>query len=132
VSERLQGAARAGALVGAIGAVALTLYAGRGSPQRLVMILMAGWVLAPFFGYALISRFAARWSTGARFALDLAILVIAMAALVVYGRDALQPPPRRAGPYVLLPGLSWVVLLVIAAGGWLSGRRPPVDANSVH
>ncbi len=118
--------------MGAIGAVALTLYAGRGSPQRLLMVLMAGWVFAPFFGYALLTRLAARWSSVARFALDLAILVIAMAALVIYGRDALQPAPRRAGPYVLVPSLSWVVLLVIAAAGWLSSRRPPVDANRAH
>jgi len=115
--------ARLAAIVGAVGAVALTLYAGRSSSQQFVMVLMAGWVFAPFFGYALASRFSERWSAGTRSALDVIIVVIAAAALVIYARDALQPPPRRAGPYVLLPIVSWLVLLGVAVAGWWSSRR---------
>jgi len=51
--------------------------------------------------------------------------VIAAAALLVYARDALQPPPRRAGPYVLVPILSWLLLLPVVVAGFLSGRRSP-------
>ena len=117
----LHRAARAAAIVGAIGAVALTLYAGRTSPQRGVMVLMAGWVFAPFFGYAVLSRFSRGWSSATRAALDAVLIVIAVAALVVYARDALQPPPRRAGPYVLVPILSWLLLLPVIVAGWRSG-----------
>lgn len=115
--------ARGAAIVGAIGAVALTLYAGRGSPQRGVMVLMAGWVFAPFFGYAVVNRFAGGWSSATRAALDIVLIVIAAAALVVYTRDALQPPPRRGGPYVLVPIVSWLLLLPVVVAGLLSGRR---------
>ena len=120
----LHKAARVAAIVGAIGAVALTLYAGR-SPQRGVMVLMAGWVFAPFFGYAVVNRFSGRWSSSTRAALDIVLVVIAAAALLVYARDALQQPPRRAGPYVLVPILSWLLLLPVVVAGFLSGRRSP-------
>ena len=119
----LHRAARAAAIIGAIGAVALTLYAGRTSPQRGVMILMAGWVLAPFLGHAVSSRFSGGWSGATRAALDAVLIMIAVAALVVYGRDALQPPPRRAGPYVLVPIVSWLSLLPVIVAGLLSRRR---------
>jgi len=121
--------ARLAAIMGAVGAVALTLYAGRSSPQRFVMVLMAGWVFAPFFGYALASRFSERWSAGTRSAFDVIIVVIAAAALAIYARDALQPTPRRAGPYVLVPIVSWLVLLGGAVAGWWSSRRAGADAN---
>jgi hypothetical protein len=52
-------------------------------------------------------------------------LARAAAALVTYARDALQPAPRRAAPYVLVPILSWLVLLPVVVAGWLSGRRAP-------
>ena len=121
----LHKAARVATIVAAIGAVAFTLYAGRSSPQRGVMVLMAGWVFAPFFGYALVNRFSGRWSSATRAALDIVLVVIAAAALLVYARDALQPPPRRAGPYVLVPIVSWLLLLPVVVAGFLSGRRSP-------
>jgi len=119
----MQKVARLAAIVGAVGSVALTLYAGRSSPQQFVMVLMAGWVFAPYFGYALARQFSARWSAGTRSALDVIIVVIAAAAVAIYARDALQPPPRRAGPYVLVPIVSWLILLVAAVAGWWSSRR---------
>lgn len=122
---KLHAVAKLAAVVGAVGAVALTLYAGRGSPQRGVMVLMAGWVFAPFFGYAMANRFGERWSNATRGALDVVLLVIAAAALVVYARDALQPAPRRAGPYVLVPIVSWLLLLPVVVAGFVSGRRSP-------
>lgn len=124
----LHKAARAATIVGAIGAVALTLYAGRGSPQRGVMVLMAGWVFAPFFGYAVVNRFSGGWSSATRAALDVVLVVIAAAALVVYAGDALQRAPRRAGPYVLVPILSWLLLLPVVVAGFLSGRPPGSSA----
>jgi hypothetical protein len=129
VTQPLHRLARVAAVAGAVGAVGLTLYAGRGSGQQLVKVLMAGWVFAPFFGYALVSRFTGGWTPGARAALDVVVLAVAVAALVVYARDALQPPPRRAGPYVLVPVLSWLVLLMAAAAGWVTHGRAPLDEN---
>ena len=43
----LPSAARIAAVIGAAGAVGITLYAGRNNNVPLLMILMAGWVFAP-------------------------------------------------------------------------------------
>jgi len=125
--KSLHTAARVAAVIGAVGSVALTLYAGRSNNLPFLMVLMAGWVFAPFFGFALASKVSARWSPAARTALDVGIVVIAVAALAIYARDALQPPPRRAVVYVLVPIVSWLLLLGIAAAGFVSRRRdsPP-------
>ena len=123
-------AARVAAVIGAVGSVALTLYAGRSNNLPFLMVLMAGWVFAPFFGFALASKVSARWSPAARTALDVGIVVIAVAALGIYARDALQPPPRRAVVYVLVPIVSWLLLLGTAAAGFASrGRDSPPPAQ---
>jgi len=123
-------AARVAAVIGAVGSVALTLYAGRSNNLPFLMVLMAGWVFAPFFGFALASKVSARWSPAARAALDVGIVVIAVAALGIYARDALQPPPRRAVVYVLVPIVSWLLLLGTAAAGFASrGRDSPPPAQ---
>jgi hypothetical protein len=128
--KSLHTAARVAAVIGAVGSVALTLYAGRSNNLPFLMVLMAGWVFAPFFGFALASTISARWSPAARTALDVGIAVIAVAALGIYARDALQPPPRRAVVYVLVPIVSWLLLLGIAAAGFVSrGRDSPPPAQ---
>lgn len=128
--KSLHTAARVAAVIGAVGSVALTLYAGRSNNLPFLMVLMAGWVFAPFFGFALASKVSARWSPAARTALDVGIVVIAVAALGIYARDALQLPPRRAGVYVLVPIVSWLLLLGIAAAGFVSrGRDSPPPAQ---
>jgi len=122
--KSLHTAARAAAVIGALGSVALTLYAGRNNNLPLLMVLMAGWVFAPFFGYAVASRFSGRWSTSTRAALDVTILMITVAALTIYTRDVLRPPPSQsARVYVAVPIVSWLLLLAVALAGFLSGRR---------
>ena len=121
---KLHTAARAAAVVGAVGAVALTLYAGRGNNLPFLMILMSGWVFAPFFGFALASRLSGRWPTSTRTALDFLILVIAVASLAVYAYDAFGPPhAQRATPYVAVPIASWLLMLIGVAIAALIARR---------
>src|SRR6266699_2019354 len=91
MTDRLHRAAVVAAVVGAAGSVALTLYAGRNNNLPLLMVLIAGWVFAPFFGFAVASRISNRWSQGTRAALDVLIIVIAIASLTIYARDALGP-----------------------------------------
>jgi len=122
--KSLHTAARAAAVIGALGSVALTLYAGRNNNLPFLMVLMAGWVFAPFFGYAAASRFSGRWSAPTRAALDVTILIITVIALAIYARDVLAPPPSQgARVYVAVPIVSWILLLAVAVAGFLSGRR---------
>ena len=124
MSNRLRAVAQAAAIVGAVGSVALTLYAGRNNNQPFLMVLMSGWVFAPFFGFALAARFSGRWSAATRAALDVLIVMVAIAAPVIYVRDLLTiPHAKGAFVYVAVPAVSWLLLLAVAAAGFLSGRR---------
>jgi uncharacterized membrane protein YfcA len=124
MNDRLHRTAVVAAVVGAVGSVALTLYAGRNNDLPLLMVLMAGWVFAPFFGFALASRISQRWSERARAALDIGMLVIAVAALAIYARDALGPAhAKRATVYVAVPLVSWLVMLIVVPLAALISRR---------
>ena len=121
---RLHSAARAAAVIGAMGAVALTLYAGRGNNLPFLMILMSGWVFAPFFGFALASRFSGRWSPSTRAALDIVMIVLAVASLAIYSYDAIGPAhARRATPYVAVPIASWLLMVIVVAIAAVLARR---------
>jgi hypothetical protein len=77
------------------------------------MILMSGWVLAPFMGYALASRYSARWAASIRTVLDGIIVIVAVASLVMYTREALRPPASKAAAvFVAVPVGAWLLMLI--------------------
>jgi len=116
-------------VIGAIGSVALTLYAGRANNLPFLMILMSLWVIAPFGGYALAGRFSARWSATTRTALDVVIVLAAVVSVVVYGIAVLGAPRPRATPFVVVPVFAWVLMLAgVPITAWLR-RRPDRTAN---
>ena len=125
MSDRLHRTAQVAAVVGAVGSVALTLYAGRNNNLPLLMILMSGWVLAPFMGYALASRYSAGLATFTRVALDGIIVLVAVVSLLMYARGALRPPASKpAAVFVGVPIAAWLLMLVgVALGALISRRR---------
>jgi len=129
MTDRLHASARVAAVIGAIGSVALTLYAGRANNLPFLMILMSLWVIAPFGGYALAGRFSARWSATTRTALDVVIVIAAVVSVVVYGIAVLGAPRPRATPFVVVPVFAWVLMLAgVPITAWLR-RRPDRTAN---
>jgi hypothetical protein len=114
------------AAVGAVGSVALTLYAGRNNNLPLLMILMSGWVLAPFLGFALASRYAGRWAASTRAVLDGVIVLVAVASLVLFARGALRPPASKpAAVFVAVPIAAWLLMLIgVPLTALVSRRRP--------
>src|SRR2546427_11916981 len=125
MKDRLHRAAGAAAVVGAVGSVALTLYAGRNNNLPFLMILMSGWVLAPFMGYALASRYTSSWSASTRAVLDGIIVFVAVTSLVVYARDVLKPPASKAAAvFVAVASGAWVrVVLAAPPPALVSPRR---------
>jgi len=112
------------AVAGAVGSVALTLYAGRNNNLPLLMILMAGWVLAPFMGYALAKRFSDSWAPSTRAVLDGIIVLVAVASLILYARGALRPPASKpAAVFVAVPIVAWLLLLIGVPLAALIARR---------
>jgi len=125
VKDRLHSTAQIAAVVGAVGSVALTLYAGRSNNLPFLMILMSGWVFAPFMAYALASKYSRSWSPSTRAALDGVIVLVAVASLVIYGRDVLKPPASKAAAvYVAVPIGAWLLLSIgVSIAALLSRRR---------
>lgn len=124
MKDSLHGAAVVAAVVGAVGSVALTLYAGRNNNLPFLMILMSGWVLAPFMGYALASRYTSSWSASTRAVLDGIIVFVAVTSLVVYARDVLKPPPSKAAAvFVAVPIGAWLLMLIAVPLTALISRR---------
>jgi len=123
VTARLHGIARVAALIGAIGSVALTLYAGRSNNMPGLMIVMSLWVIAPFIGYTLAGRFAARWPAPPRVALDGLMIVAAAVSVAVYTYAALRSAHPRATPFVAVPIAAWLLLLIVIPVVALMSRR---------
>ena len=125
MKDRLHTAAQVAAVVGAVGSVALTLFAGRNNNLPFLMILMSGWVFAPFMAYALASKYSGRWAPSTRAALDFVIVLVAVASLAIYGRDVLRPPASKAAAvYVATPIAAWLLMLIsVSITALLSRRR---------
>ena len=86
------GLVRAAALIavvaGAGGSVGLMLHAGQRTP-RLLLVLMASWVLSPFMVLVWANAVSKHWSVLTRATLYAVTLVVSLGGLAVYGDDAL-------------------------------------------
>jgi hypothetical protein len=116
----VRAAARFAAVIGALGSSALVGYAGRNNPHPVLVVLFVVWVSSPFVGYGLARRFSSA-------ALDAVVILAAVASVVVFTIAVIRP--GRAVPFVLVPGVSWVVLLVVVAASAIWGRRGSSDAT---
>lgn len=110
----LRAASRAAVVVAALASVALILYGGRHNRSGLLLILFVLWVLSPFVGLALAHRASLGWPAGARTALQVVMLVVAVASLAIYVNTVLiSPPAKLAAPFLIAPLVSWAVLLIV-------------------
>ena len=111
-------------LAGTAGSLGLFLRAGQRTPRPLLVVFVI-WVLSPFMALAVADAVSKGWSTRTRATLHGVMLVVALGALAVYGRDALRP--RKAQPafvYVIVPPVSWLLMAaVIPIAAFASGRR---------
>ena len=107
---------------GALGSVALMLYAGRTAPP-LLLVLFALWVSSPFDALALCHAISSRWPAPMRTALYGATLVLAPVTLVIYaiatfGTHASRPTPV----FVMVAPVSWVLIAVTIAAAAAASR----------
>src|SRR5882762_782446 len=126
MSNRLHSSARVAAVVGAVGSMALMLYAGRANQHILVTVLFVFWVLAPFVVLAWADRMSVRWSVGTRTALHWMTLVITVGSLAIYVLRVLRPP-RTTGAFVFVAVPVASCLLAAIAVAAASAPVTPVD-----
>lgn len=110
---------------GAAGSVALTFWAGRQSPQHLLIVLIAGWVLAPFAALVVAHVVSTRWAPLTRTALYGVTLVVSLGSLAVYVHDVLRPPKAQAAAvFVAVPAASWLLIaIVVPMAAFISRRK---------
>jgi len=120
----MRAAARIAVVIGALGSVALMLYAARTNRHLLITVLFTIWVLAPFVAFALAGRMAASWPPLTRAMLHAVTLFVAVASLAIYGYRVVSPP-RSTGAFVfvIVPPVSVVLLLIALAVAVLLSRR---------
>jgi len=117
--------ARIAALIGAVGSVALVIYAGRHNNHPFLVVLFALWVLSPFLAFEIATRLSVRWPSHAPAALDGLVVLAALASLAVYSYAVIRP--GRAVPFVIVPLVCGsLMLIVVASSVFVAGRR---DSN---
>jgi hypothetical protein len=129
---RLRVAALIAVLAGAVGSVGLTLRAGQRSDERILVVLIAIWVLSLFLALALANAVSKRWSGLTRATLYGLTLVLTLGSLAVYINDALRPPRAQAAfVFVAVPLASWLLIaVVVPAAALISGRLSRRDGRA--
>ena len=124
----LRAAGRAITVAGAIAAVGLTLWVGRGGSSLLLMVLFVGWVLGPFVGLLVAHSMSSRWSPLTRTTLYIVMLVVAVASVAVYADVAVRPRAQPAFMFLVVPLGSWLpILIAIPVAALVSRRSRRVD-----
>jgi hypothetical protein len=107
------------------GVVSLALMFRAGSRNRSVLLiaLFTGWVSSPFLALLWADVTARRRAIAARGALDALLLGMSVATLAIYaGWVPLPAGVKNAAPYLVVPGLSWLLIAVVVP---LVLRRAP-------
>ena len=114
---------------GAVGSLALMLYAGRSNTHILITIGFIFWVLAPFALLALAERRSSNWAPATRATLGTLTWLVVIGSLAIYAYRA-AVPPRSTGAFlfVIVPPVS--VVLVLVALGIVSGVSRPSRKDS--
>jgi hypothetical protein len=119
----LRGAALIAVLVGAGGSVSLMLRAGQRNNSRILLVLMAIWVLSPFMALLLAGMVSKRWSVLTQATLYSVMLVLTLGSLAIYGDAALRPRAKAAFVYVIVPPASWLLVAIVLPIAALISRR---------
>ncbi len=112
----LSGAALVATAAAAAGSVAITMYAGRQNPSRLLVAAFVVWVVSPFVALSVAHGAARRWTMSLRTVLYAVMLVVALASLALYGARLMWPPRAQAAfVFVVLPPASWAFAAIVLA-----------------
>ena len=118
-----QGLAFVAVVAGAGVSVFSMLRVGHRAP-RLLLVLFAIWVLAPFTALAWANIRSKRWSVVTRATLHTVTLVLTFSSLIIYGDAVLRPAKSTpAFVFMVVPLGSWLLMtIVVPIAALISGR----------
>jgi hypothetical protein len=108
----LRGVALVLVVVAAIVSFGLMLHVGQ-YRLNLLMLLFAVWDLSPFAGLFMAGIVSKRWQILMRAVLYALMLFVAGVSVVVYGRVVIKHPAQPAFAFLMVPLVSWVLLIVV-------------------
>ena len=99
-------------VVSAIGSFALMLDVG-GYRLNVLMLLFAVWDMSPFAALLILGIASKRWPVLTRAALYAVMLFVGTESLMAYGRVVLKRPAQPAFAFLLVPLVSWILMIVV-------------------
>jgi len=110
-------------VLGAVGSLALMLYAFRFNPSKGLLILFVFWVSAPFVLTWIVNRIAQRWSWFPHTVLHKIMLLLAVVTPAIYLIHLLRPlSPKGGFPFIVVPPISGLVVVSVMSVAVLKMR----------
>src|SRR5215471_4331816 len=120
----LRGASLIAVLAGAGGSLAFMLRAGHRQSSRILVVLFGIWVLCPFMTAVWAHVFSKRWTVVSQTTLYVAMLVVTLASLPIYGGVAFGHLRARVGfVFLVVPLASWFVIAIAVSMAAVVSRR---------
>ena len=110
-------------LAGAVLSLALLLYTGRHNDSTLLLALFTGWVLSPFLGLLAASVISIRWPALTRATLYSLMPVLGLGSLLIYKGLFSPPGTKPAFVFLVVPGISWLVIFILISVTRFRSRR---------
>lgn len=115
------------ALLGLIGSLYFMFNAGSNQKSILLLGLFAGWVLSPFAGLFVVTKYSNRFSVSDNSLLYWLIIIMTIGSLIAYSSALTPPDMKPAFMFLAIPFISW---LFIAAVFLIAKRKSKKDINS--
>ena len=116
--------ARLAMIVGATGGLVSMFIVGHRQRSVLLIVLFATWVLSPFVALALVQARAKGWPSTSRTMVRYAAILISLGTLATYVYVIVRPlKSQPASTFLIVPFVSWVAVVVVAALGTFRARR---------
>ena len=118
-------------VTGALGSVSLMLWVGHSNPSRVLLILFAIWVLAPFMILIVANLVSKRWSVITQATLYVVMLILTVSSLAFYADVVWRPRPQPAFVFLVVPFGSWLLMtIVVPVAVLISRKRSRQDAGA--
>jgi hypothetical protein len=128
----MQTVAMVAAIIGAIGSLYFMFKTGRNQKSILLIVLFTGWVLSPFAGLFLASKFSNRWIIPGRLSLYWLMIIFAIGSLVAYSGVLIPSGTKGAFIFLVAPFTSWIVITIVFLINRIRATRSKGSAKEIN
>lgn len=106
------------------------IFQGSGNNKSLLLLfLFVVWDLSPFAALLVASSVSKHWPVMARVALYVLMVLIAAGSTGYYWSIAWLSGPSRTGPFLLVPLISWLLMVIVIPATAAFARRKTGSEN---